>query len=190
MYRTLIYIPSLLGGSVAVAVVWRNIFGTDGYINVILQMLGLQKVGWLTTTQWALPTIVLLNVWQFGSSMIIFLAGLKAIPQTLYEAANIDGAGKVKSFFNITLPMLSPVLFFNLVYGIIGAFQQFNSAFLITKGGPANSTYLYALMLYEKAFRSYEMGYAAGMAWVLLIVIGICTGIMFLLSKFWVFYDE
>lgn len=190
LYRTLIYIPSLLGGSVAVAVVWRNIFGTDGYVNVILQMLGLQRVGWLTTTQWALPTIVLLNVWQFGSSMIIFLAGLKAIPQTLYEAASIDGAGKVKSFLTITLPMLSPVLFFNLVYGIIGAFQQFNSAFLITKGGPANSTYLYALMLYEKAFKSYEMGYAAGMAWILLIVIGICTGIMFILSKFWVFYDE
>ena len=190
LYRTLIYIPSLLGGSVAVAVIWRNIFGVDGYINRVIAMVGFEKVNWLTSTHLALPTIVTLNLWQFGSSMIIFLAGLKAIPNSLYEAANIDGAGKVRSFFNITLPLLSPVLFFNLVYGIIGAFQQFNSAFLITKGGPANSTYLYALMLYEKAFKSYEMGYAAGMAWVLLVIIGMITGIMFLLSKFWVFYDN
>lgn len=190
LYRTLIYIPSLLGGSVAVAVIWKNIFGVDGYINIILSSLGFEKIGWLTNTKTALPTIVLLNLWQFGSSMIIFLAGLKAIPNTLYEASGIDGAGKIRSFFTITLPMLSPVLFFNLVYGVIGAFQQFNSAFLITKGGPANSTYLYALMLYEKAFKSYEMGYAAGMAWILLVIIGGCTGIMFLLSKFWVFYDN
>lgn len=190
LYRTLIYIPSLLGGSVAVAVIWRNIFGVEGYINVILSALGLGKVGWLTSTKLALPTIILLNLWQFGSSMIIFLAGLKAIPNSLYEAASIDGAGKIRSFFHITLPMLSPILFFNLVYGMIGAFQQFNSAFLITKGGPANSTYLYALMLYEKAFKSFDMGYASSMAWILLIIIGFCTGLMFLLSKFWVFYDN
>lgn len=190
LYRTLIYLPSLLGGSVAVAVVWRNIFGIDGYINTLLSALGLAKVPWLTSTTWALPTLVLLNVWQFGSSMIIFLAGLKAIPKSLYEAASIDGAGKIKSFFHITLPQLSSVLFFNLVYGMIGAFQQFNSAFLITKGGPANSTYLYALMLYEKAFKSYEMGYAAGMAWVLLVIIGGLTGILFATSKFWVHYDN
>lgn len=190
LYRTLIYLPSLLGGSVAVAVIWRNIFGVDGYINVILSAIGLGKADWLTSTRLALPTIVTLNLWQFGSSMIIFLAGLKAIPNSLYEAASIDGAGKIRTFFNVVLPMLSPVLFFNLVYGLIGAFQQFNSAFLITKGGPANSTYLYALMLYEKAFKSFEMGYAAGMAWILLAIIGICTGLMFLLSKFWVFYDN
>lgn len=189
-YRTAIYLPSLLGGSVAVAVVWRNIFGADGYINILLQMFGLKSVSFLTSTKYALPTLVLLNVWQFGSSMIIFLAGLKAIPNSLYEAASIDGAGKVKCFFHVTLPQLSSVLFFNLVYGIIGAFQQFNSAFLITKGGPANSTYLYAMMLYQKAFTSFNMGYAAGMAWILLIVIGIITGILFLTSKFWVFYDN
>lgn len=190
MYRTLIYLPSLLGGSVAVAVIWKNIFGVDGYINVILSAIGIDKINWLTSTKLALPTIVILNLWQFGSSMIIFLAGLKAIPNSLYEAANMDGAGKIRTFFNVVLPMLSPVLFFNLVYGLIGAFQQFNSAFLITKGGPAKSTYLYALMLYEKAFKSFEMGYAAGMAWILLAIIAICTGIMFFLSKFWVFYDN
>lgn len=189
-YRTAIYLPSLLGGSVAVAVVWRNIFGANGYVNVVLGLMGINAVPWLTSTQWAMPTLVLLNVWQFGSSMIIFLAGLKGIPRDLYEAAAIDGAGRVSSFFHITLPQLSSVLFFNLVYGTIGAFQQFNSAFLITKGGPANSTYLYALMLFEKAFKSFEMGYASGMAWVLLIVIGIVTGLLFLSSKFWVFYDN
>lgn len=189
-YRTLIYIPSLLGGSVAVAVIWKNIFGVDGYINTIIAALGFGRVGWLTSTKISLSTIVLLNVWQFGSSMIIFLAGLKAVPSSLYEAANMDGAGKVRCFFHVTLPMLSPVIFFNLVYGMIGAFQQFNSAFLITKGGPANSTYLYALMLYEKAFKAFEMGYASGMAWILLLVIGICTGFIFLLSKLWVFYDN
>lgn len=189
-YRTAIYLPSLLGGSVAVAVVWRNIFGTSGYINTLLGYLGISAVPWLTSTKWSMFTLVLLNVWQFGSSMIIFLAGLKGISQDLYEAAAIDGAGKVKSFFNITLPQLSSVIFFNLVYGIIGAFQQFNSAFLITKGGPANSTYLYALMLYQKAFQSYDMGYASGMAWILLVIIAGITGMLFASSKFWVYYDN
>lgn len=189
-YRTFIYLPSLVGSSVAVAVVWRNIFGTDGYINTIIKAFGGSGVGWLTSTKWALPTLALLNVWQFGSSMIIFLAGLKNIPHTLYEAAEIDGASRTKIFFHVTLPMLSPVLFFNLVYGVIGAFQQFNSAFLITKGGPANSTYLYALMLYDKAFKSFNMGYASGMAWVLLVIVAGITGILFATSKFWVFYDD
>ena len=129
-YRTAIYLPSLLGGSVAVAVVWRNIFGSNGYINTFLGYFGISAVPWLTSTKWAMFTLVLLNVWQFGSSMIIFLAGLKGIPRDLYEAAAIDGAGRVKSFFHVTLPQLSSVIFFNLVYGIIGAFQQFNSAFL------------------------------------------------------------
>lgn len=189
-YRTAIYLPSLLGGSVAVAVVWRNIFGSTGYINTFLGYFGIEAVPWLTSTKWAMFTLVLLNVWQFGSSMIIFLAGLKGISRDLYEAAAIDGAGRVKSFFHITLPQLSSVIFFNLVYGIIGAFQQFNSAFLITKGGPANSTYLYALMLYQKAFQSYDMGYASGMAWVLLVIIAGITGILFATSKYWVYYDN
>lgn len=189
-YRTAIYLPSLLGGSVAVAVVWRNIFGSNGYINTFLGYLGISSVPWLTSTKWAMFTLVLLNVWQFGSSMIIFLAGLKGIPRDLYEAAAIDGAGRIKSFFHVTLPQLSSVIFFNLVYGMIGAFQQFNSAFLITKGGPANSTYLYALMLYQKAFQSYDMGYASGMAWILLVIIAGITGILFATSKFWVYYDN
>ena len=190
LYRTMVYLPSLLGGSVAIAVVWRNIFGLEGYVNTILKALGFEAIPWLASTTWALPTLVLLNVWQFGSSMIIFLAGLKQIPASLYESAKVDGAGPIRSFIHITVPQLSPVVFFNLIYGMIGAFQQFNSAFLISNGGPAHSTYLYAMMLYEKAFTSYQMGYAAALAWILLAIIALFTGLNFILSKFWVHYDS
>ncbi len=190
LYRTMVYLPSLLGGSVAIAVVWRNIFGLEGYVNTILKALGFDAIPWLASTTWALPTLVLLNVWQFGSSMIIFLAGLKQIPASLYESAKVDGAGPIRSFIHITVPQLSPVVFFNLIYGMIGAFQQFNSAFLISNGGPAHSTYLYAMMLYEKAFTSYQMGYAAALAWILLAIVALFTGLNFILSKFWVHYDS
>lgn len=190
LYRTMVYLPSLLGGSVAIAVVWRNIFGLEGYVNTILKALGFEAIPWLASTTWALPTLVLLNVWQFGSSMIIFLAGLKQIPASLYESAKVDGAGPIRSFIHITVPQLSPVVFFNLIYGMIGAFQQFNSAFLISDGGPAHSTYLYAMMLYEKAFTSYQMGYAAALAWILLAIVALFTGLNFILSKFWVHYDS
>ena len=190
LYRTMVYLPSLLGGSVAIAVVWRNIFGLEGYVNTILKALGFEAIPWLASTTWALPTLVLLNVWQFGSSMIIFLAGLKKIPASLYESAKVDGAGPIRSFIHITVPQLSPVVFFNLIYGMIGAFQQFNSAFLISNGGPAHSTYLYAMMLYEKAFTSYQMGYAAALAWILLAIVALFTGLNFILSKFWVHYDS
>lgn len=190
LYRTMVYLPSLLGGSVAIAVVWRNIFGLEGYVNTILKALGFEAIPWLASTTWALPTLVLLNVWQFGSSMIIFLAGLKQIPTSLYESAKVDGAGPIRSFIHITVPQLSPVVFFNLIYGMIGAFQQFNSAFLISNGGPAHSTYLYAMMLYEKAFTSYQMGYAAALAWILLAIVALFTGLNFILSKFWVHYDS
>ena len=190
LYRTMVYLPSLLGGSVAIAVVWRNIFGLEGYVNTILKALGFEAIPWLASTTWALPTLVLLNVWQFGSSMIIFLAGLKQIPASLYESAKVDGAGPIRSFIHITVPQLSPGVFFNLIYGMIGAFQQFNSAFLISNGGPAHSTYLYAMMLYEKAFTSYQMGYAAALAWILLAIVALFTGLNFILSKFWVHYDS
>lgn len=190
LYRTMVYLPSLLGGSVAIAVVWRNIFGLEGYVNTILKALGFEAIPWLASTTWALPTLVLLNVWQFGSSMIIFLAGLEQIPASLYESAKVDGAGPIRSFIHITVPQLSPVVFFNLIYGMIGAFQQFNSAFLISNGGPAHSTYLYAMMLYEKAFTSYQMGYAAALAWILLAIVALFTGLNFILSKFWVHYDS
>lgn len=189
-YRTAIYLPSLIGSSIAVSVLWRNIFGLDGFINVLLELFGGTKQAWINNPDLALNTLILLSVWQFGSTMIIFLGGLKNIPGELYESASIDGAGAITRFFKITLPMLSPVIFFNLILGIIQAFQQFNSVFIVTKGGPAYATYLYALMLYEKAFVHYKMGYASGLAWILLAVIAALTVINFLVSKYWVYYED
>ncbi|MDR0708964.1 MAG: sugar ABC transporter permease, partial [Spirochaetaceae bacterium] len=132
---------------------------------------------------------ILLYAWQFGSTMVIFLAGLKHIPAELYESAEIDGAGRWNKFRNVTLPMLSPIIFFNLLMGIINAFQMFTSAFIITNGGPAHATYTYSLFLYEKAFTRYQMGYASALAWIMLLIVGIVTAINFYLSGKWVFYE-
>jgi len=190
VYRTAIYLPSLIGGSVAVAVLWRNIFGLRGYINILMGLMGLPVQGWIVNPRLSMNTIILLSVWQFGSTMIIFLGGLKNIPGELYESSNIDGAGATTRFFRITLPMLSPTILFNLILGTITAFQQFNAAFIITKGGPAYSTYLYSLMLYEKAFVHYKMGYASGLAWILLFMIAALTLINFIVSRYWVYYGD
>jgi multiple sugar transport system permease protein len=190
IYRTAIYFPSLIGGSIAVAALWRNMFGIDGYINQVLAWFGIEGVGWISNPDTSLGTLILLNTWQFGSTMVIFLAGLKQVPQELYESASVDGAGKVRKFISITLPMLSPVMFFNLVLGIIGSFQTFTSAFIITKGGPINSTYMYAMFLYEKAFKHYQMGYASALAWILLTIVALLTIINFVASKYWVFYES
>ncbi|XEC97594.1 carbohydrate ABC transporter permease [Paenibacillus tarimensis] len=190
LYRTLIYFPSLIGGSIAVSVLWRNMFGIDGYINGILAWFGLQGVGWVSNPDTALGTLILLNTWQFGSTMVIFLAGLKQIPNELYEASSVDGAGKIRKFFHITIPMLSPVMFFNLVLGIINSFQMFTAAFIITKGGPVQSTYMYALFLYEKAFKHFQMGYASALAWILLVIVATLTALNFLASRYWVFYES
>ncbi|MEK8128516.1 sugar ABC transporter permease [Paenibacillus filicis] len=188
-YRTLIYLPSLIGGSIAVAILWKNIFGLDGFVNHIVPLLGIDAKNWIGTPGTALGTLIILRCWQFGSAMIIFLAGLKQIPNELYEASSVDGASKLRQFFTITLPMLSPVILFNLIMGVIQSFQMFTSAFVITNGGPLNSTEVYALYLYQKAFTSFDMGYASALAWVLLIIIGIATSINFIASKYWVFYE-
>ncbi|MNZ80338.1 Lactose transport system permease protein LacF [compost metagenome] len=190
IYRTAIYFPSLIGGSIAVAALWRNMFGIDGYINQVLAWFGIEGMGWISHPDTSLGTLILLNTWQFGSTMVIFLAGLKQVPQELYESASVDGAGKVRKFISITLPMLSPVMFFNLVLGIIGSFQTFTSAFIITKGGPINSTYMYAMFLYEKAFKHYQMGYASALAWILLTIVALLTLINFMASRYWVFYES
>jgi len=190
LYRTAIYFPSLIGGSIAVSVLWRNMFSLDGYVNHVLGWFGIQGAGWISNPQTALGTLILLNTWQFGSTMVIFLAGLKQIPQDLYESASVDGAGIFSRFFRITLPMLSPVMFFNLVLGVIGSFQMFTASFIITKGGPVNSTYMYALFLYDKAFIHYQMGYASALAWILLAIIAVLTAVNFLFSKYWVFYES
>lgn len=189
IYTTLIYLPSLIGTSVAVAILWRNLFGQDGLINQLLGVLGIEGANWISNPDSALGTLILLVVWQFGSSMVIFLAGLKQISPELYEAASVDGASKARQFFSITLPLLSPVLLFNLVLQTIGSFQMFTQAFVITKGGPVQSTYMFALYLYERAFAGFQMGYASALAWVLLVIIGIFTGLIFLSSRKWVFYE-
>ncbi|GHU91664.1 sugar ABC transporter permease [Spirochaetia bacterium] len=181
-YRTIYYIPTLLGGSVAIAVLWRRLFAADGIINLILRTaFDANPPAWISNPKYALGTLILLAVWQFGSPMIIFLAGLKQIPQEYYEAASVDGAGKVRQFFAITLPALSPIIFFNLVMQMISAFQSFTQAFIVSggNGGPLDSTMFYSLYLYIKGFSFYEMGYASAMAWILLIIIAVFTGLIF-----------
>jgi multiple sugar transport system permease protein len=191
-YRAVYYVPSLFGGSVAVALLWRQLFGGEGLINRGLAVFGMEGTNWISSPDTALYTLVILAVWQFGAPMVIFLAGLKQVPLELYEAAKIDGASKVRQFFKITLPMISPIVLFNLIMQIISAFQAFTPAYIVSggQGGPLDSTLFYTLYLYQKAFTHFDMGYAAAMAWVLLIGIAIITAIIFGTSKKWVFYQE
>lgn len=192
IYRTVYYIPSLLGGSVAIAILWRNMFGSDGLFNHLLSLFGVQGKAWVTNPNFAIYTLIVLAIWQFGASMVIFLAGLKQIPEEMYEAAKVDGANKLQQFKMITMPMLSPVLFFNLVMEIIKSLQAFTSAYIVSNGtgGPINSTLFYTLYLYQNGFSYFKMGYASAMAWVLVIVLAAVTGILFLTSKYWVHYDD
>jgi multiple sugar transport system permease protein len=192
LYRALLYLPSLLGGSVAIAVLWRQIFGYDGLINEMLALFGVDGPSWISNPSYAIYTLVILRVWQFGSPMIIFLAGLRQIPAELHEAAAIDGAGPVRRFFSVTLPLLAPVVFFNLVLQTIDAFKAFTPAFIISggTGGPIDSTLFYTLYLYQEAFAYFRMGYASAMAWVLLVIIAICTALAFLTSRWWVHYGD
>ncbi|BFT74729.1 carbohydrate ABC transporter permease [Paenibacillus sp. P36] len=192
IYRAIYYVPSLFGGSVAVALLWRQIFGGEGLINKILHFFGAEGLNWIATPSTALYTLIILSTWQFGSAMVIFLAGLKQIPIDLYESAKIDGAGTFRQFLNITFPMLTPILFFNLVMQIIHAFQAFTPAFIVSggTGGPLNSTLFYTLYLYQKGFAQFDMGYAAAMAWMLLITIALVTSLLFVTSRKWVYYQE
>lgn len=190
-YRVVYYIPTLLGGSVAIAVLWRKLFEKDGLVNDVLGALGFTNLpSWITNPNFALWTLILLAVWQFGSSMIIFLAGLKQIPQEYYDAASVDGANKAQQFFSITIPLLSPVILFTLVIQLISAFQVFTQAYVIGggKGGVLNSTLFYTLHLYIQGWTYHQMGYASAMAWVLLLIIGIFTAIVFRSSDLWVSY--
>ena len=191
-YRSVFYLPSLLGGSVAIAILWKQIFGTTGLVNQLLAMVGVQGPGWISDPSTALGSIILLHVWTFGAPMIIFLAGLRQIPAMYYEAAEVDGASAWQKFVKITIPLLSPIIFFNLVLQIIGAFQSFTQAFIVSggSGGPSDSTMFFTLYLYQKGFGQFDMGYASAMAWVLLVIIGAFTAINFVASKYWVFYDD
>lgn len=190
LFRTIYYIPSILGGSVAIAVVWKFLFQSDGLINQFITMLGGDKINFLGSSHYALIVICLLRVWQFGSAMVIFLAALKGVPQELYEAAAIDGAGKWRQFFSVTIPLITPVIFYNLITQLCEAFQEFNSAFIITKGGPLGSTTLISLLIYQNAFRTYEMGLASAMAWLLFIIITGLTLVSFASQKYWVYYSD
>ena len=193
LYRALFYVPSLMGGSVAIAILWKELFQGDGAVNRILMFAtGIQGPSWISNPDTAIFTLVALAVWQFGSPMVIFLAGLRQIPKELYEAAEIDGASKSAQFIKITMPLLAPVIFFNLVLQTIEAFKAFTPAFIISggEGGPVDSTLFYTLYLYKEAFGNFRMGYAAALAWVLLVIIGIFTAMSFLSSKYWVHYED
>ncbi|MFC7534914.1 carbohydrate ABC transporter permease [Actinoplanes sp. GCM10030250] len=191
-YRSAFYLPSLLGSSVAIAVLWRQIFGADGLINQALALIGVEGRGWISDPDTALGTLIVLNVWTFGAPMIIFLAGLRQIPVMYYEAAQVDGAGKWTQFRRITLPLLSPIIFFNLVLQIIHAFQSFTQAFVVSggSGGPSDSTLFYTLYLYQRGFNNFDMGYASALAWLLLLIIAAFTAVNFWAAKRWVFYDD
>lgn len=193
LFRAIFYLPSLVGGSVAVAVLWRQVFAGDGLLNQALNALfGFEGPSWISNPSTSLYTLVLLAVWQFGSSMIIFLAGLRQIPQDMYEAASIDGASKARQFFKITLPLLTPVIFFNAVILTIDAFKAFTSAFVISDGtgGPIDSTLFYTLYLYQEAFTNFRFGYASALAWVLVLIIAFFTAMSFLTARYWVHYDD
>jgi multiple sugar transport system permease protein len=191
-YRSVFYLPSLLGGSVAIAMLWRQVFGADGLLNQALRVFGIQGRSWIADPDTAVYTLVVLSVWMFGAPMVIFLAGLRQVPEELYEAAAVDGAGAGRQFFRITLPLLSPVIFFNLILQTINAFQAFTPAYVISDGtgGPVDSTLFYTLYIYQQGFRQLQMGYASAMAWALLIVIGVITAINFVASRYWVFYGD
>ncbi len=191
-YRSAFYLPSLLGSSVAIAVLWRQIFGAEGMVNQVLALIGVQGRGWISDPDTALSTLIVLNVWTFGAPMVIFLAGLRQIPVMYYEAAQVDGAGRWTQLRRITLPLLSPIIFFNLVLQIIHAFQSFTQAFVVSggSGGPSDSTMFYTLYLYQRGFNNFDMGYASALAWLLLVIIAGFTAVNFWAAKRWVFYDD
>ncbi len=192
LYRSLFYIPSLIGASVGIGLLWRVVFDSSGVFNQFLALFGITGKGWINHPLYALDTVIALHVWTFGASMVIFLAALRQIPQSYYEAASIDGAGRFQQFRRITLPLLTPVIFFNLVLLTIGSFQSFTQAFVVSRGtgGPVDSTLLYSLYLYQRAFVHLDMGYASAMAWMLLVTVALVTALIFWSSRLWVFYGD
>ena len=190
LIRTIYYLPSLFGGSVAVAILWKLLFMDDGAINNLLLFFHLPKVQWLGNAKVALVTICMLEIWQFGSSMVVFLAALKQVPVALYEAASLDGAGKVKCFFKITLPQISSIIFFNVIMQTITALQNFTSAFVVTNGGPNKGTYVLGMKLYTDAFTHFKMGYASATSWVIFGMILIVTLLLFKYSSGKVYYED
>lgn len=190
VFRTAYYLPSIFGSSVAISVVWRFLFQKNGAINQMLQFLGIGAVNWLGNPDVALWTISIIPIWQFGSSMVLFLAALKNVPRDLYEAATIDGSGRLRTLCTITLPMISPILLFNLMMQAVSCFQEFSTAFVLTNGGPNRATYLYGIKLYREAFTEFRMGYSSALSWVLFAFILLATGLLRLSSRYWVYYSD
>jgi multiple sugar transport system permease protein len=191
IYRTIYYIPSVIGGSVAVSIIWKQIFGNPGVIMTWLNQIGIpMKTSLLGNENTALLIIVLMGIWQFGSSMLIFLAALKQISRTFYDAALIEGANPVQRFFKITLPIITPTIFFNLMLQIINGFKVFNEGYIITGGGPNKATLFYVLNLYNRAFRYLDMGYSSALAWVLVVIVALVSAFVFKTQNKWVFYEQ
>jgi multiple sugar transport system permease protein len=192
IYRTLFYVPSLIGSSVAIAILWKQVFGTFGIVNRALELVGLHHGSWVGNPGTALYSIIGLNLWAFGSTMIIFLAGLRQVPANLYEAVSVDGAHVFQRFWHITLPQLTPLIFFNVLLDTVHAFQAFTGAYVVSggSGGPSDSLLFYTLYLYQKGFVEFQMGYAAAMAWLLLAALAVFTAIAFSTARFWVHYGD
>lgn len=192
IYRTLFYIPSIIGGSVAVAVMWRNLFSRSGAFNALITAVtGINMdISWVADPRTALGSLILMAIWQFGSPMLIFLAGLKNISSTYYEAATVDGANKVQCFFSITLPMLSPIIFFNLIMQMINSFMTFTQGLVVTNGGPMNRTLFYQLYVYQKGFEDFNMGYASALSCIMLVIVLFFTALVFRSSDAWVYYES
>jgi len=188
--RTAYYLPSVVSG-VAVAALWGWIYNPNyGPLNQILSFIGIQGPQWLGSTSWALPALIIMSLWGVGGSMVIYLAALQQVPTVFYEAARIDGASVLRQHLSVTFPMISPVIFFMLVNGIIGSFQVFTQAYIMTNGGPANSTLFFVLYLYNNAFSFFKMGYASALAWALFVFIGLVTMLLFWSARFWVYYED
>ncbi len=187
-FRSAFYLPSILGGSIAAAVLWRFLFAQQGLVNIVLMKIGLEPISWLADEHYSIWTVILLFTGQFGSAMVIFLAALQNVPLSLYEAAEIDGASKTQQFFRITVPLITPVIFFNLIMQMVHAFQEFNGPYMITEGGPLHSTYLLSLYIYDQSFKLFNIGYGAALSWVLFAIVGGLSAISFFSSKYWVFY--
>jgi ABC-type sugar transport system permease subunit len=192
-FRTAYYIPSILGGNVAVSILWTMLFDVNGPVNTVLSVFTFGNdvaINWTKDPKFAIFTLIILKTWQFGSTMLIFLSALQGVSKTVYEAAEMDGASKIRQLFNITVPIITPVILFNAVNVLVKAFQEFNSAYLITKGGPNKTTYFLNLYIYDQAFQNGNYGYASALTWILLVIIGIFTIIIFKSSNRWVFYND
>ena len=190
IFRAVYYIPSLMGGNVAIAILWRYMFSENGLVNNLLALIGIQGKAWLAGDFSALCVVSLLHVWQFGATMVIFLAAFKGVPSSIIEAATIDGASRWRIFISVQLPYITPVIFFNTMTNLVNAFQEFNSPFVITNGGPSGATTLLSLLIYNNAFSYLKMGYSSGLSVVLFVIIVAVTLILFSSSKYWVNYQD